>query len=216
MLLVSILKEEDRIDDAVNLLINEGEFSMRIKGYSILVEYGRLLEARNYLSNLTTSSDEENNFVDVQNIYLDALEDQSYTPKSSDLSFLNAESQQNTVLAGYAASVYFYLIGEVIEGVHHYVDPRSREKSNYKSDYGISIYPNPFTDNQLNIIIDGFDNKTSARAEVYSISGRLMLKQPIINHETNLIFSQNLEKGIYFYKVYFDEIEFHAGKLIKI
>jgi hypothetical protein len=216
LLLVTILKEDDRVDDAVNVFVGEGEFSMRVKGYSLLVEYGRLQEARNYLSSLTTSSDEEIDFIDVQNIYLDALLDQAYTPKSSDLSFLYSVGQRNTVFAGYAASVYFYLTGEIIEGVIHDVDPRNSEFSKSESNIKFSIYPNPFTDNLINISIDGYDSNSTVRAEVYDVNGRLISSQAIINTETQLIFPKDLEKGIYFYKVYINNEEYQNGKLVRI
>lgn len=76
--------------------------------------------------------------------------------------------------------------------------------------YDIKVYPNPFTGF---IIFESDEFRKDFKIEISNIEGKLLLDKIVYSKE--LIRTSNLEEGIYFYRlIYEDKIE--TGKIIKI
>jgi hypothetical protein len=210
LLLVEILLSEDRVDEAVEILRTEGGFDMQIKGYSILLDQERLINANTYLNNLTAMTQEELDYVFAQNLYINTLVNSNYSPSSLDLDQLFDNAHENTVLAGFSRSIYLYFTDELIElpiefDGHDYVDPRSANKVKQE----INIYPNPFSGNEFTIsrINESRETYELFTSDAILISeGLLYLPEQIITINTDylgllILKTNDLEGNIKIHKI---------------
>lgn len=219
LLLASILIEEDRIDEAVDLYRNEEEFDMQIKGYSILVDQNRLTESQTYLDRLIASSEEEQDFVFAQGLYLEALMNENYIPTNNNLNQLHDNGHKNTVLAGFSRSVYLYFTDELIEIPIEFeelpnIDRRNSQHGlDEKTVNDITIYPNPFQGNTVSVDYQSSSNTKSSYV-LTSLEGK-KIAHGLLQNGTNQIEIQSQITGLLFLQIT-DEIgnvEIH--KLIK-
>lgn len=70
------------------------------------------------------------------------------------------------------------------------------------------VYPIPAKD-----FIGVVSNKTGSELYLYDISGRLILKE-ILNASPQIISTENLEEGIYIYKIVYDNVLIKSDKLV--
>jgi len=76
----------------------------------------------------------------------------------------------------------------------------------------INIYPNPFND-VLNITID-YSEFTILKAEIYDITGKLKQTQTVLN-QSKLQIKTNYSAGIYFIRIYGDDVLLKTEKVIR-
>lgn len=76
----------------------------------------------------------------------------------------------------------------------------------------IAIYPNPFND-VLNITID-HSEFTILKAEIYDITGKLKQTQTVLN-QSKLQIKTNYSAGIYFIRIYGDDVLLKTEKVIR-
>ena len=219
LLLVSLFLEENRIDEAVDLFRNEEEFDMQIKGYSILVDKNRLTESETFLDRLIASSEEEQDFIFAQGLYLDALMDENYIPTNNDLDKLFDNGHKNTVLAGFSRSIYLFFTDELIEIPIEFeelpnIDPRSPQNGrNGQNENYITIYPNPFQGNTVSVDYQSSDDNKSTYV-LTSIEGNI-LASGILQNGTHQIEIKSQITGLLFLQITdnIGNVEIH--KLVK-
>ncbi len=81
----------------------------------------------------------------------------------------------------------------------------------FENDVEISLYPNPSSDN-INFMIKGISQ--TSNLELYTIEGRL-IGSYILHEGINTINIENLQRSVYFYKVFLDKKTLGTGKFIK-
>jgi len=62
---------------------------------------------------------------------------------------------------------------------------------------GIKIYPNP-ANNELNVV---YSNTSTSMAEVYDLSGKLLLRQVLQNNTPDKIDLNSISNGIYLLRI---------------
>lgn len=77
----------------------------------------------------------------------------------------------------------------------------------------VKIHPNPF-DGQIVVELDNFLEK-NAKMVVFDIQGRIILTE-LLNQKTQIVNTDQLGKGFYFYQIENDGILLGSGKLIKM
>ncbi len=76
----------------------------------------------------------------------------------------------------------------------------------------VLVYPNPTKDILTILMTSRF--KQTARIELYDSMGKLVIKENLLN-ESNVINVSNIENGMYFYKIIYDDVDISIGKVIK-
>lgn len=74
-----------------------------------------------------------------------------------------------------------------------------------------SVYPNPVTDGNVQIIID--PSVGSAELEIHNMAGQIIIYQ-LVNSNTNTVNLYNLEKGLYIAKVKYEDGQEQIKKII--
>ncbi|MCF8302869.1 MAG: T9SS type A sorting domain-containing protein [Bacteroidales bacterium] len=80
------------------------------------------------------------------------------------------------------------------------------------ADGSFKLYPNPVKGNRLNLELN--DEVNSANVEIYNTKGELLISEEYADERTNRIDVSNLKPGVYFIKVFNEEID-HRKKFIK-
>jgi hypothetical protein len=197
------------VEETITYLSSQPEFRYRIMAYGIMnhnLEYDR---SRGYLDTLQTSKTEEDEFISVQQIYLDYITDiDNYVLNPTDSASLRIVAQGQNPLAGYARSVFCLLTGERIPVNLPHLDgtvtPRSNESATENQHYSfypkrISVFPNPTDQSSVEISINHFVAEGNYEASVYDIFGRMIAAQTIFG-VTESIHIGN-QPGVYFIRI---------------
>jgi hypothetical protein len=171
------------------------------------------------LNRLIASSEEEQDFVFAQGLYLDALMNKNYILKDDNLDQLYYNGHKNTVLAGFSRSIYLFFTDELIEIPIEFeelinINPRNSQSGfKGKNLNNTTIYPNPFQGNTVSVDYQSSFNTKSSYI-LTSIEGKA-LASGLLQNGTNQIEIQSQINGLLFLQIT-DEIgnvEIH--KLIK-
>ena len=81
-------------------------------------------------------------------------------------------------------------------------------------DYGISVYPNPSTNDYVNISISNLDKKYKYNYIIYNVVGSIVLKGKLIS-EKNKIDLESISKGNYILQIRNNNISISTEKIIK-
>ena len=132
--------------------------------FGIMVQAGELSRADTFLNSLSTLSAEEDNFVTVQNINLDYLNNPSaYVLTQGKKDTLYSIGTTEGALNGYARSLYEVLTGERIE-IEIPIDWRgSEEITSSWIPTKVSVFPNPLIDDYFQITIENLGDKNTCQ-----------------------------------------------------
>lgn len=174
------------------------EFHMRTLAYGVHLELDDYLAARSYLSLIAPSTDEENDYVFAQTIYLNQLEDpNSFVLSANNKSALYASGLEKGPLRGTIRAIYYLLTDERVP----YDLPESRErrieKKKDRLDNGTAIYPNP---NQAGTLYFSNDQLMIEKVSIYNLQGRICIDKPMQSHKGSIDINK-LSAGIYLAKV---------------
>ena len=141
------------IDSAIDFLFGAGmNFKDSIIAYGILVNIGDLSRARNVLNSLNPKTAEESDFIYVQDINLDYLENPvAYAITSEVIGDLYSIGLSDGPYSGYSRSLYEIFTGERLE-VDIPVEWRAPLfEPKIKAAPNIRVYPNPSAAGNLNV-----------------------------------------------------------------
>lgn len=159
---------------------------------------------------------DEQEFVDVQNIYLDYLADRdNYKLSTTDNTAIYNAGLRKHPLAGFARSVYHTITGQKIPVTltHLNGNTQTRSKNNIEPNVTTKIYPNPTDQQRFTIEMSDFDPNTQYQCTILDIFGQVV-GQSNLSQSTQDIRLQNAVAGIYIVKISnFDKIV-HVEKLI--
>ena len=146
-----ILLSEGLYNDARASLSSENSDEAKTAIYTTYVYENDLVGAANYLSQLSGSSEDLEDFKKVQLINLKRLpHGPFYVASNTDLSTVLSIAKKTHPYAGYAKALYYHLTGTVLQSdlpaiFNKHITPRSVKKEGKAS-----IYPNPFSQ-QFNV-----------------------------------------------------------------
>lgn len=183
----------DPIKKAITFLKADTDFRYNIMAYSLMMNANEYVRASQYLNTLSTEREDQDDFIDVQNIYLSYLMDRNgFTLSENDRLDIYAAGVKRLPLAGFARSVYYDLTGQrILLDVPIYDDSRPFGKSrSNKDELGIDVFPNPSKSNEaVNINIKtGLDSELSYTVSIYNTQGTVIEKRIVKegNHEIPL------------------------------
>lgn len=168
------------VDSLVTYLDARPEFKYKMQAYGLKVYSSQYADALYYLNRLSTSNEEERDFVTVQKINLDYLQDiVNYSPTSGLLDTLYDIGMKTHPYTGYARSLYHQLTDELIQfdipDIEGVILPRSIEsKSN---DLVINSYPNPLHERTYNIEFKGAKDLGLVKIEIFDMMGKSVLQR---------------------------------------
>ncbi|HPK09832.1 MAG TPA: T9SS type A sorting domain-containing protein [Saprospiraceae bacterium] len=118
--------------------------------YSTYIAENNLTGASQYLASLTNASPQLSDFITIQQINLNRLnQGRVYMATASEQSVIETIAHKNHPYAGYAKALYYWLTGEIISTELPDFGKNGnapRYGSSQKAENNISIYPNPFRD----------------------------------------------------------------------
>lgn len=174
----------------------DDEFIFKTYLYGLMVDNQEYIKARNYLNSISVASEEEIDFVTIQNINLDRLEAENYVASNQTLNTVKFIGEKSIPMSGYARSLYKVLTGIKLElqipiFEEMELEPRSINSS-LKSTFDLS--PNPALD-ALNI---SFMHDKLLSMSMIDIQGRVVksLKLSELSGEKNIDIS-DVKSGIY-------------------
>lgn len=208
----------DSKERAITYLSNDRDFTFNIMAYSLMMTANEYPRALAYLNTLIPSSEDEYDFIDVQTIYHEYLNNlQGFKLSTTDRSIIYDAGMKRLELAGFARKVYHILTGERISlDVPMYDDPRGNTRNAENSDNLIDIYPNPSVSNSevmVELVSDLFSDRPLS-IRIYTGQGVLIMEDKLINKRQILSISDH--KGLLFVTIEREGEVIHSQKLIKL
>ena len=213
---VQYLLDNGELEEAIAFLSNEIDLRYRAMAYALIIETLDYDRARAYISNLSTSSQEEMDFKAVQHINLDYLMDrENYSLSMDDKSELYTMGKRSNPTSGYARSLYYRLTGERIyvdyEHVNNAVSPKSRNATTKDE---IDIFPNPVTQNFITISLNIIEPTADYTVSVHNIFGKHITTKRVNNGVSKVNVGE--EKGILIVMVIKNEKVLSTKKVVKL
>jgi len=176
-------------------------FNDHITIFSIKLIENNPIAAREYLSELVPSNNKQQDFIAIQEINIDRLENgPNYLPSENQLANLWEISEKEHSYAGFAKSLYFQLTGILAPLDINLPDFAPIENRSFQSakllGTSLSVFPNPFKD-VLEVEVDEF---VDLRVKIINLSGGIMYKSNIKNSKT-LIKTVSWGQGVYFLQI---------------
>jgi parallel beta-helix repeat protein len=207
--------EDGESDEAISILNQQPEFRYKVLAYGLFLGNLDYDGAENYINNLETENEFENDYIVAQNIYLNYLKDkENFVLGEEEQQVLYTIAMSRNTLSSAARGVYYRLTGTKL------TLPRI-ESSNSQGrltqtkevlDSKTIVYPNP-TNNE--VFIEALAPMNSI--EVLSISGDKPMKLVRLNgtlkHTINI---STLPSGIYLLRVVSNDESVSTKKLIKL
>ena len=201
-------------DSTIVFLLSQPEFRYQSMAYGLVMENNDLTRASTILNNLPINEFSEQEFVNVQNTYLDYLSSRSnYVLSSTNNSLIYNAGLRKHPLAGFARTVYHTITGQKIPVTltHMNGNPNIRAKEVVKPD--ISIFPNPSENGEFNIKLASFTEGDEIVILVYNMYGQVIQSNPLTQKQTQMEIP-NASNGIYFIQIMINNTITHSGKLI--
>jgi Secretion system C-terminal sorting domain/Right handed beta helix region len=193
------------------------DFMGKISAYGVMVHQRELIRARNYLNSLTTQNQEEINFIGVQNINLDYLDQPfSYQLSVANKNYLYLIGTLDGSLNGYARSLYEILTGERIEvSLPDYVVERNSVAKVSELLTQVSIFPNPTVNGICKLQINNLLPDKSCHVTMFNSIGISKLQWKFATNGQYKLNIDSLKSGIYFLKIMDDEgVQLRQFKLV--
>ncbi|HEX5186662.1 MAG TPA: T9SS type A sorting domain-containing protein, partial [Nitrososphaeraceae archaeon] len=202
------------IDNLVEFLDERPEFKYKIIALGLEIYSRRYTDALYYLNGLTTVSEEEIDFVTVENYNINYLKDWvNYIPTSGALDTLYEIGMKTHPYTGFARSLYYQLTDEILQLEIPDISGITLPRSSNSTETGLVIksYPNPLQGDTYNIEFSGEKSSVSAHITVYNIFGEIIKSFNTQIHD-NGIFPINTEKWPS--NIYFLTVESELGDLL--
>lgn len=165
--------------------------------YGMMVENQDYVQARLYLSEISLIDEETIDFVEIQNINLNRLEDYNYSPTAADLTKMESVGLKIYPTSGYARSLYRYLTDIKIELELPYDEgeiaiPRS---NGIEKEFVVFISPNPSKGN-FTIRYEGL---VDGEVSIYDLTGQVLLTRKLAKGKEIMDLDlTNQSSGIYY------------------
>jgi hypothetical protein len=206
--------EQKGKDSTIVFLLSQPEFRYQSMAYGLVMENNDLTRASTILNNLPISDVNVQEFVNVQNTYLDYLNSKSnYILTTSNNSLIYNAGLRKHPLAGFARTVYHTITGQKIPVTltHLNGNPNIRAKEVVKPD--ISIFPNPTENGVFNIELASFTEGDEIISLVYNLYGQIIQRNPLIEKQSQIKIP-NVPSGLYLVQIMVNNNITYSRKLI--
>ncbi|MEM1324024.1 MAG: T9SS type A sorting domain-containing protein [Bacteroidota bacterium] len=202
-LLTADPSEEDK-EATIAFFADRKVFNYRIQAYGLMVNFGELPRARTYLNELAIATQEESDFVTVQQLNLDYLANmQEYVLEESDAALLYQLARKPAPLSGYARSLYEVLTGEKVElDIPDFEEEFLPRQQNRQLE-GKTIYsaPNPVVNGKHIVYFENNSSTVMHHLRVYDLHGKQWLDQSNIIGDTYLVDCARWPAGLYWLEI---------------
>lgn len=205
-------------EDAIDYLSAQPEFPYRIMAYGIMVHNLEYDRAEGYLDTLSTAREDEEDFVEAQQIYLAYLTDiDSFTLSVIDSFILAEAGEKFNPYAGYARSIFYLLTRKWIERDFEHLDSTVTQRSvavkeTQVDNDRITVFPNPSAENVVNILIDGFEPESKYSVNTYTPLGEMIGRMEIVSEFDQVVLGD--APGMYILVILKDNRIFSTKRVI--
>ncbi|MDF1695369.1 MAG: T9SS type A sorting domain-containing protein [Saprospiraceae bacterium] len=186
--------------------------------YSLMMSAKEYARALAFLQALIPTSEDEFDFIEVQEIYHQYLTDPTgYNLNNTDRNTIYNAGNKRLELAGFARKVYHLLTGErIFLDVPMYDDPRGATREVEEAVTKFNIYPNPSIQNaDLTIEVDAdFLSEINPVFKVYNAQGQLLIANTLRNKQQTVVMPDL--SGLLFISIERDGAVLHSQKLIRL
>jgi hypothetical protein len=217
------LTHSGMIDAAAQHLLSSLEFDTRIFGFGVYLTAARITDARTSLATLSPVSQEEQDFVWTQDLYLNFLDSpqDAYTLTPADSTQLLNIAQSRDQYSGYARSIYQVITEERITAALAPIkETKSLSAPSQTGEKSINIfdaYPNPVHSGELNVLLN--EEAISGTGWTLSLSdtrGKLLIQKTVDGLSSVMIDLSDLSNGIYVLQLSSIDGVHHAQKVVKM
>ena len=217
---IQIIKEENNgREKAIEYFSEQSLFSHQIMAYALMMENNEMQRANNYLNSLVTNDNAQVDFVQVQNIYHDYLQNpESFYLSPSTRQSVRSKALESNELSGYIRSIYHILTGERLRiEMEHLLSatPRIKEPGKENSEFKIHTYPNPASADEYYVHIPVAWGDQECRIRIRDMKGKLFASSmgyPGIN----TVDVKNLDSGVYILEIYSHQDRLYTGRFVRI
>ncbi|MDX1477331.1 MAG: T9SS type A sorting domain-containing protein [Saprospiraceae bacterium] len=215
--LIQIRGKNDELSDLRDFFASD-DFYYRTYVYGMYVHNEKYDSARAYLNGLSPIGEEQVDFVFVQSINLDRLEDRNYVLAAADSAQLYAIGKKVYPLNGFARSLYYVLTGEkLVLDLPEEEELAPRQATTVEtSDPLISVYPNPANDHF--VVTSSNVLERNLLISISDVQGRVLDRKTMLRGSLEMRFDMShLMPGVFIINAYDAETEvpkFHS-KLVK-
>jgi len=211
-----------QVEDCIDFLSVQPEFRYRAMAYGIIIHNLEYTRVSDFLDTLETSKTEEQDFVNVQKIWLNYLMSiDTFKLSAADSITIRTAGEAYNPLAGYARTVFYKLTGERITRDFIHTDstviPRNSDVTT-SVDTQISVefhvWPNPVTGQDVEISFEGANPEKEYVLVVYDALGVLRSATTVSNEVIYVPIGD--ATGIYFVCLFQDGERIHTKKVVRI
>jgi hypothetical protein len=207
------------VGDAISYLSAQPEFPYRIMSYGIMVHNQEYDRAKGYIDTMGVSMEEEQDFVDAQQIYLEYITDiDSFKLSPLDSFILAKAGEKFNPYAGYARSIFYLLTRQWIERDFEHLDSTVTQRISAVKEWptvseSVIVFPNPSDESQVNVSFGNFDPAKIYRVNVYTLLGEIINTGVLTNASDQVLLGDM--PGIYFLVVFKDDRIVSAKRIIR-
>ncbi len=166
---------ETNLEDVVDLLDSRAEFIYKIWASGLLLSSGNYQRSRQYINGVTTNNQDEEDYVIVENINLNFLEDLlEYAASQNTLDTLIEIGSKPHPYSGFARSVYHRLTSTRLDlekpEISGVIIPRSPDEG---SKFSIRSFPNPAKDGSFTFQVRNNKTYSDLSVNVYTSTGAI-------------------------------------------
>ena len=206
--------------DGAAFALQTADFENIMYGYSALVENELYADALQYLMAIPDTTEEAADFIDIQLINLDYMQNPLYYQIDTlTENHLYSLGSKNIPVAGFARSLYRKITGEEIPVIFLYAEDEDEEELEDRSYFEVaeninvvSIYPNP-ADNMIYVQYEA-SSEEKVWYQISDLRGNVLMTSKLLN-DIQLVDINSLASGMYFFKVFNDRGTVKTSKIIK-
>jgi hypothetical protein len=212
-------EDEDR-EAAIDLLSAQSDFTYQIMAYGLMMDQMDIPRAKNYLNAVVTREPEEDDFIYSQTLLHKYFESGGNpdTLTQQELETLYDNGVKRNPYSGFSRGVYTHITGELIEMdirlLEDTIEHRKSEELVTNKVVQLRIYPNPITDQELNVEIEGLKAGEIYNLTILDFTGRIVQTGKIASAFSSV--QLNIPAGIYLVRIDHQGTVLMQEKLVKV
>jgi hypothetical protein len=217
---IRIVEDDEDREAAIDLLSTQSDFTYQIMAYGLMMDQMDIPRAKNYLNAVVTREPEEDDFIYSQTLLHKYFESGGNpdTLTQQELETLYDNGVKRNPYSGFSRGVYTHITGELIEMdirlLEDTIEHRKSEELVTNKVVQLRIYPNPITDQELNVEIEGLKAGEIYNLTILDFTGRIVQTGKIASAFSSV--QLNIPAGIYLVRIDHQGTVLMQEKLVKV
>lgn len=210
------LTNDQAARDAAAYAKAQEELDVKMLGFTMLTDVALYVDAQQYLNTFGDNSTDGIDFVTIQNINLQYMNNRgNFVLSNSTKEAIRTLGDKTSPISGFARSLYYKLTGEKMPIIFIYGGGETgiRTKKDVIEDELVKIYPNPTSD-LLHIDIK-LEVDTKYTYDIMDTQGRIVKSGSLRGVGQSTLDVNSLPRGMYFINILNDEYSVAVQKFIK-